>query len=89
MNQVKIRHPMEGDELGIDAIFTEIEGTLDKDAKDAHATWLKGQRQAIFDAKYEGPFKALVAVKDEGIVGLVRFPHWKDITGLPMRCHIE
>jgi len=74
MNQVKIRYPKEGDESGVDAIFTEIEGTLDKDARDTYALWLKRQREAIFDR----PFTGLVAVKDEEIVGLVGFPYWKD-----------
>lgn len=78
MHQARIRHPVEGDELGVVALLAEIKGTMDGESRDIYAAWLMGQQEAIFDERNAGPSKALLAIKDDRIVGLTRFPSYRD-----------
>lgn len=73
MHQVKIRHPIEGDD--IDVLFVEMESSLDNDARESSIPYLKTQRKVVFEK--EGSI-ALVAVKDSRIVGLIKFVTWRD-----------
>lgn len=73
MHHVKIRHLIEGDD--VDPLFDEIGISLNDDAREFSIPYLKAQRKVVYEKEES---LVLVAVKDNKIVGLIRFVTWRD-----------